>query len=151
MAYKHEMPTSKLPLSVRHRTIEGREGVIGVECVGLITDASIRVFWQMLREPDAVRSAVSMFDVRKAIIAYRSPPRLVAGAPQLKPGAYVCRPDQYDVLADRCEYFNALNVRRAVFLSWPVALDWALSEVRLLRESTPPLQRAPRDSAFQDL
>lgn len=145
------MPTKKLPLFVRQINTESHKGVIAVEVSGLVTDSSIPIFWKMLRSAEMSRSAVSIFDVRKAIIAYREPPKLVAGAPQLKPGCYVCRPEDYDVLATRCGYFNALNVRRAVFLSWAVALEWSLSEVRLLHAESPPLQRAPSDNATQGL
>lgn len=137
-------------LSVRYRSNESYPYVIEVDCIGLVTDASLEAFWTALESPQGLASLVSVFNFTQAITTYRGPPRLVQGKPQLKPGCYVCRPDQYDAMWSRSEIFNSLNVRRAVFLSQSLALEWALAEVRLGLSISPPLQRAQPDSAFRD-
>ncbi len=137
-------------LTVRYRSNERYPGVIEIDCIGLVTDASVEAFWAALESPQGLASVVSVFNFTQAITTYRRPPRLVQGAPQMKPGCYVCRPDQYDAMWSRSELFNSLNVRRAVFLSQALALEWAVSEVRLGLSRSPPLQRAQPDSAFRD-
>ena len=115
-------------LDVRYHTDAGWPGIVRVQITGLVTDAALRDFWAALRSPVGAASMVSVFDFRRAVVAYREPPRLVPGAPQQKPGAFLCGPDQYEILVQRAALLNDLGVRRAVFCSEELALEWVLEE-----------------------
>ena len=116
-------------MSLRVRYRPAAPGVVTVECVGLIVDASLPRFWVALDSPVGAASVVSVFDFTRAIVAYRRAPRLVPGAPQLKPGCFVCSPTQYPMLLARAAAIASLGVVRQVFLTQPLALEWALEEV----------------------
>lgn len=103
-------------------------GVVRVTLVGLVTDAALPKFWAVMETPTGAASVVSVFDFRRAVIAYRLEPKLNFCMPQSKPGAFLCGPDQYQLLVRRAAQLNFLGVRRAVFCSEPLALEWALEE-----------------------
>ena len=141
----------KNTLRVRYRTDPAWPGIVQVDCSGIATDAAQPQYWAAMRSAKGVASLVSVFNFTRAVICYRSPPKLTPGAPQQKPGAIVCLPEQYQQLARRAALLSDLGIRRAVFLSQAVALDWAASEVRLSLLISPPLQRVLSDSADQGL
>ena len=113
---------------VRYRTDDTFPGIVRVSISGLVTDASLKQFWDVLQSPLGAASLVSVFDFRAAVIAYRSPPRMVPGAPQQRPGAFLCGAEQYQLLVRRAAQLSALGVRRAVFCSESLALEWAAEE-----------------------
>ena len=118
-------------LDVRYRTDAAWHGIVQVQIVGLVTDAALPQFWAALESPLGASSLVSVFDFRKAVVAYGSRPRMVPGAPQQKAGAFLCGPSQYELLLRRAAMLNDLGVRRGVFCSPDLALEWAADEVRL--------------------
>ena len=118
-------------LGVQHRTDPAWPGILRVELTGLVVDGARPRLWAPLSTPDGEASLVSLFDFRKAVVAFRGPPTMVPGAPQWKPGAFLCGKDQYELLVCRAAVLNDLGVRRAVFCSEPLALEWAAEEVRL--------------------
>jgi len=128
-------------LDVTYRTDAAWPGIVRVQITGLVTDLALQHFWAALRSPLGAASMVSVFDFRQAVVAYRDPPRLVPGAPQQKAGAFLCGPEQYEVLAQRAAQLNALGVRRGVFCSEDLALQWAADEVRLARAKSRPYTR----------
>ena len=113
---------------VRYRTDDNYPGIVRVDIAGLVTDASLQRFWDVLSSPIGAASLVSVFDFRRSVVAYRSPPRMVEGAPQQKPGAFLCNLGQYEVLLRRSAQLSSLGVRRAVFCSEALALEWAAEE-----------------------
>ena len=138
-------------LKVRYRTDPAWPGIVQVDCSGIATDAAQPQYWAAMRSAKGVASLVSVFNFTRAVICYRSPPKLTPGAPQQKPGAIVCTPEQYPQLSRRASLLSDLGIRRAVFLSQGLALEWAASEVRLALQVSPPLQRVLSDSADQGL
>ena len=128
-------------VNVRYCTDPLWPGIVQVQIVGLVLDAALLQFWAALQTPLGAAALVSIFDFRRAVVAYRNPPRLVPGAPQQKPGAFICGPDQYELLVRRAAQLSDLGVRRAVFCSELLALEWAREEAhRIDRQSrdTPP-------------
>ena len=118
-------------MTVRYRTDAAWPGIVQIDCVGLATDATLPTYWAALNSPLGTASVVSVFDYTKSVIAYKNAPRLVPGAPQLKPGCFVCLPEQYGMLQERCAALNALGLRRQAFLRRELALEWAAEQVRL--------------------
>ena len=129
-------------LDVRYRTDAGWPGIVRVQVTGLVTDAALRELWATLRSPLGEAALVSVFDFRRAVVAFCHAPRMVPGAPQQKPGAFLSTPEQYEVLVRRAAQLNALGVRRGVFCSEDLALQWAADEVRLARAKSRPYTRA---------
>ena len=127
-------------LSVKYRLV--LHGVVLVTLTGLVTDAVLPQMWAVMETPMGAASVVSVFDFRRAVIAYRSAPKLNFGVPQSKPGAFLCLPDQYEVLVIRAAQLNAIGVRRGVFCSEPLALEWAADEARLTLAESMPCNRA---------
>lgn len=115
-------------LDVQYYVDPALPGIVRVELTGLVTDAALPAFWAALSSPIGAAACVSLFDFRRAVVAYREPPRLVPGAPQQKPGAFLCGTDQYELLAQRAAQLSDLGVRRAVFCSEELALEWVLEE-----------------------
>lgn len=115
-------------LDVRYCTDPAWPGVVRVTITGLVLDSALLQFWAALNTPLGAAALVSVFDFRRAVVAYRRPPRLIPGAPQQKPGAFLCGPDQYELLMHRASQLSDLGVRRAVFCSESLALEWALEE-----------------------
>jgi hypothetical protein len=128
-------------LEVRSHIDAAWPGIVRVQITGLVTDRALKDFWATLRSPLGAASMVSVFDFRQALVAFRHPPRLVPGAPQQKAGAFLCTPEQYEVLMQRALQLNALGVRRGVFCSEDLALQWAADEVRLARAKSRPYTR----------
>lgn len=128
-------------LDVRYRTDAAWPGIVRVQIIGLVTDAALGQFWAALRSPLGAASMVSVFDFRRAVVAYCRRPRMVPGAPPQKAGAFLCGPEQYEVLAQRAAQLNAIGVRRGVFCSEDLALQWAADEVRRPREKSRPYIR----------
>ena len=118
-------------MKVSYRSDPAWPGIVQIDCVGLATDATLPAYWAALESPLGAASVVSVFDYTKAVIAYKRAPRLVPGAPQLKPGCFVCLPEQYWMLDDRCAVLNGLGLRRQAFLRRDLALEWAAEQVRL--------------------
>lgn len=117
--------------SLSLRTSSPLPGVLRIDCVGLVTDASLQRFWGILDDPVAMLARVVMFDFRLAVLAYSKPPVLAPGAPQLRPGAMLGLPEQFDRLTRRSATLNALGVRRAAFCSERMALEWCADQAHL--------------------
>lgn len=128
-------------VQVRSRLDAAWPGIVRVQITGLVTDAALKDFWAELRAPMGAASMVSVFDFRQAVVAFRHAPRLAPNAPQQKAGAFLCTPEQYEVLVQRAAQLNALGVRRGVFCSEDLALQWAADEVRLTRAKSRPYIR----------
>ena len=131
MCYENDSEGGVKILDIRYRVDPAWPDIVRVSMTGLVTDAALPQFWAALRSPLGAASIVSVFDFRRAVVAYGSPPRLVPGAPQQKPGAFLCGSEQYQLLLRRSAQLSDLGVRRAVFCSEALALDWAAEEVRL--------------------
>lgn len=119
-------------LNVQYRVDACAPGVVMVTVTGLVNEAALADFWRVLDSPLVADSLASVFDFRRAVMAFRMPPRIVAGAPQQKPGCFLCSPGQYQVLLGRAALLNDLGVRRAVFCSPDAALEWAAQEARAI-------------------
>lgn len=129
-------------LDIRYRVDPNRPGIVIVTIKGLVTDAALPAFWAALESPVGAASLVSVFDFRGAVLAYRNPPRLVPGAPQQKAGVFLSSTGQYEILLRRAAQLNELGVRRGVFCSMGLALEWAGDEVRLALAKSAPYMRA---------
>ena len=125
-------------LDVRYRTDPAWPGIVLVTLVGLVLDADLAQFWAVMETPIGAASLVSVFDFRRAVIGYCSPPKLNFGAPQSKPGAFLCGPDQYEILVMRAAQLNDLGVRRGVFCSPGLAFQWAADEAHLFLAKSAP-------------
>ena len=129
-------------LSVRYSLDPQLPGIVRVTLVGLVVDASLLQFWVALDSPTGAASLVSVFDFRRAVVAYRLPPQLSPGTSRQKPGCFLCGLDQYELLLRRSAQLSALGVRRAVFCSEPLALEWCQEEVQRLERQPPDKQPA---------
>ena len=116
-------------------------GVLRIDCAGLVTDSSLARFWEALGGSAGVLARVVLFDFRNALLAYGSPPKLVPGAPQLRPGAMLGLPEQFDRMTERAATLNGLGVRRAAFCSEQMALEWCADQAHLSLSVFPTSQR----------
>ena len=120
-------------------------GVATVRYAGVVPDRCLIEFW---RHPPA--AAAILFDFRVAVIAYRSP--VFTGTLDAQragpPAAILCNAGDYELFARRADALNALGVRRMVFLSAALALEWASMQARLSRARSTSRTRALDAPAF---
>ena len=114
-------------------------GVCTVRYVGVVPDRCLIEFW--MRPPVA---AALLFDFLGAVIAYRAPflPETLDAQRAGPPAAILCNAGDYELFARRADALNALGVRRMVFLSAPLALEWASMQARLSRARSTSRTRA---------
>ena len=126
--------------SVTHGT-----GVSTVRYAGVVTDRCLVEFWS--RPPAA---AAILFDFRGAVIAYRAPflSETLDAQRAGPPAAILCNAGDYELFARRADALNALGVRRAVFLSAALALEWASMQATLSRARSTSRTRALDAPAF---
>ncbi len=99
-----------------------RGDVLVVAYAGLVTNATVHSHWTSCEW-----LGVTVFDFRRATTIYTSTPTdaNILRAQRSTPAAIVCTDVDHPMFAQRADALNALGVRRMVFLSLALALEWA--------------------------
>ena len=118
-----------------------------VSYVGLVTNRTVVDYWC------TAPLVVTAFDFRRATLLYTGTPTEpdVLCAQQAAPAAIVCAPDAYEMFSQRVSTLNALGVRRALFCSLALALEWAEMQAHLSRARSAKHTHGPRAPVHHDL
>ena len=121
------------------KSVTHSAGVSIVRFTGIVTNRCLVEFW---RRPPLV--AAILFDFLGAVITYRVPvsPETLDAQRAGPPAAILCNAGDYELFARRADALNAVGVRRMVFLSAPLALEWTSMQARLSRARSTSRTRA---------
>jgi len=111
-------------------SIEMRSDVLLMSYTGLVLQRKVHEQWVARGGAETV----TVFDLRRATTLYTGPgDASMLQAQQRAPAAIVCSPTDYAMFSQRVSTLDALGVRRALFCSLALALEWAAMQGPLAR------------------